>query len=426
MDATDAVARNAVLKCAAHGTRALSLVFLVLAARALGPSDFGRLTFAYALAALLAAALDLGMHPVLIRDMVREPRSTARHWMDGATLKLALLVPAGLALAVAPIVTGADRATVLAVWLLGLAFAGQSFTELSICVFAAGGRFGLDVGVRAVEKCVLLGLGTLVLAAGGGVVAVAATFAASSAVALVGSVVAVNRGFARVPVAIDVSHARAMARRLGPVAVAAVCDIAKTRVIATLVFVLAGEAAAGYFGAAVRVLDALLVLPAAVVAAAYPALAARGPADPAFRRLMRRILATLLVVGVAVALALHLGGAAFTRVVFGAAYAPATPILSLFGVAACLAFANYFLSAVLLAIDRPRRLVTVSAIGLAASLILTPLLVARWGAVGGSVALVVLETITAVASVVALVPLVGWPLGRDAAGTARLSAGSVR
>jgi O-antigen/teichoic acid export membrane protein len=410
-----AIARNAVLKLAAHGTRGLSLAFLILAARALGPDDFGRLTFAYALAALLAAALDLGMHPVLIRGMVREPEATARHWMAGATLKLGLLVPAGLAVAAAPLAVRSEPATVHAVWLLALASVFQAFTELSISVFAAYGRFELDVAVRVVEKTLLLGLGVLVLALDAGVVAVAAVFAVSSAVALAGSVVVVSRGFTRVPRAIDVPRARAFARRLGPVALASLCDLAKTRVIAPLVFVIAGEAAAGYFGAAVRVLDLLIVLPAAVVAAAYPALARLGAADPAFRALAREVLAVLIALGLAVALVLHAGAAPLTRLAFGTAYAPAAPLLGLLGVAACLAFANSFLSAVLLALDRPRRLVTVSAIGFASALVVTPMLVAQAGAVGGSLALLVLEAITLGVSLVALVPLVGSPVGRDAA-----------
>jgi O-antigen/teichoic acid export membrane protein len=219
----------------------------------------------------------------------------------------------------------------------------------------------------------------------------------------------------RVPRAIDVARARAFARRLGTVAVASLCDLAKTRVIAPLVFVIAGEAAAGYFGAAVRVLDLLIVLPAAVVAAAYPALARMGPADPAFRRLVRQVLEVLIVIGLAVALALHAGAAPLTRLAFGTAYAPATPVLSPLGIAACLAFANYFLSAVLLAIERTRRLLTVSAIGLASALVVTPVLVGQGGAVGGSLALLVLEAITLGASLVALVPLVGSPAGPDAA-----------
>jgi O-antigen/teichoic acid export membrane protein len=420
-----AVARNAVLKVVAHGTRGLSLAFLVLAARALGPDEFGRLTVAYAVAALLAAALDLGMHPVLIRDMVREPEATAQHWMAGATLKLGLLVPAGLVVAVVQLALGAEPRTAAAVWLLALSFTLQSFTELSVSVFAAAGRFELDVAVRVVEKTILLGLGVLALAAGGGIVAVAAVFALSSAVALAGGLVVVRRRFARVPRAIDLAGARAFARRLGPVALASLCDLAKTRMIAPLVFAIAGEAAAGYFGAAVRVMDLLIVLPVAVVAGAYPELARLGPRDPSFRRLIRDVLEVLLLAGLAVALALHAGAAPLTRLAFGAAYAPASPVLGLIGVAACLAFANYFFSAVLLAIERPRRLVTVSAIGLGAALVVTPVLVAQAGALGGSLALVALEAITLVASLVALIPLVGVPVGSGAAKTvaAALAAG---
>jgi O-antigen/teichoic acid export membrane protein len=282
-------------------------------------------------------------------------------------------------------------------------------------VFAARRRFGLDLALRLVEKALLLGIGLLVLAVPGGVVAVAAVFTVSSGAAMAASAVIVRRRFARVPGRLDLSRAWAFARRLGPVAMAAVCDLAKLRVVAPIVFVIAGEAAAGYFGAAVRVLDLLLVVPAAVVAAAYPELARHGADDAAFRGLMRGVVEVLLVVGLGLALTLDAAAGTLTRVLFGAAYAPASPLLGVLGLAACVAFVNFALGAVLLALDRPRRLVTVSVIGLVSSLLLTPVLVARGGALGATLALVVLEAITLAASLATLAPLAGSPFGRDAA-----------
>jgi len=245
------------------------------------------------------------------------------------------------------------------------------------------------------------------------VVAVAAMFAVSSAVATIGSVILVDRLLPRAPRVLLPARARDLARRIRAVAGAALCDLARARLVAPFVFVLAGEAAAGYFGVAQRLYDLLLVVPASLVTAAYPELARSGPGDPAFRRLVRQVVEVLVVLGLAVALTLHAGAAALTRLVFGAAYAPAAPLLGLLGVAASLAFMNYFLSSVLLALERPRALVTLSAIALVSALVLTPALVGPFGAVGGIGVLIALEMISLGLGLGVLVPMVGSPFGRD-------------
>src|SRR5262249_12590797 len=74
------VARNVLLKAMVQATRLLSLAFVVIAARDLGPEAFGKFTFAYALATLLGAALDLGMHSVLVRSVARTRADTAAYW----------------------------------------------------------------------------------------------------------------------------------------------------------------------------------------------------------------------------------------------------------------------------------------------------------------------------------------------------------
>ena len=50
------VARNAALKTLGQATRLGSLVLVVATARVLGPDEFGKFTFAYALASVLGRA----------------------------------------------------------------------------------------------------------------------------------------------------------------------------------------------------------------------------------------------------------------------------------------------------------------------------------------------------------------------------------
>jgi hypothetical protein len=79
------------------------------------------------------------------------------------------------------------------------------------------------------------------------------------------------------------------------------------------------------------------------------------------------------------------------------------------GVAGALGFLSHFLGVVLLALDRPRRLVTVAATSLAASIALTPALVLTLDALGGAVALTLVELVAVTGSLMALIPFVRLP-----------------
>lgn len=420
----DRVTRNALVKTAVQATRLLSLVFVVLAARAIGPEEFGKFTFAYALATILGAVLDLGMHSLLVRGVARAPGDTAAQWAAAVTLKLALLGPVGATYALVPLLTGRPSDTTAAVWLLGAAIALQSFIELPVAVFTGFERLEFELGLRLLEKLVLLGIGLAGLALGGGLRTVAGAFALAAAASLAAGVLLVDRRFARLSWRWHAAGARALARALGPVALAFVLAFATTRLVPLLVALLAGDRAAGYFGAAIRVLDVVGVAPVSVVAAVYPVLARTPSADPRFRRLAARSVEMLLALGLLVALGLVYGAEWFVRVVYGPRYAEAGPLLAILGPAACLNFLTYLLGFVFLALDRPGRLVALATASLLTSVALAPPLVLAAGAAGGAVALVAVEAVALAGALVGLFPLVGLPCGRGALTTVGLAAGA--
>jgi len=185
-----------------------------------------------------------------------------------------------------------------------------------------------------------------------------------------------------------------------------------------------GDVAAGYFGAAIRVLDVAMVVPVALVAAVYPVLARTPPADPQFRRVTVQSAEMLLLLGLPVTLILGYGADWITATVYGAPYGPTAPLLSVLGVAACLGFLNYFLGFVFLALDRPGRFLGVAAASLVASAVLTPALVGAFGALGGAGALALVEAITLTGGLVGLASLIGLPFGAGALRTGAVAVGA--
>jgi O-antigen/teichoic acid export membrane protein len=418
------VARNAVLKIAVQATRLLSLLFVVLAARRLGPEAFGKFTLAYALAALFAAALDLGMHSILTREVARAPSEAGPLAVSAATLKAGLLIPVGLSYVALSLGMGRPPETTAAVWLLGLALALQSFIELGVAVFTGFERVEVEFGVRLTEKLVLLAVGLAGLALGGGLPAVCGAFVVAAGVSLVLAARLVDRRFVRLPWRVDRAGALALAGQLGWVAAAFVVALATTRLVPVWVALLGGDVAAGHFGAAVRVLDVVAVLPVALVAAVYPHLARATAAPARFRAVTRQAAEMLLLVGVPVALALSLGAPGLVREVYGPAYEATGPLLAILGGAAGLGFLNYLFHFVLLALGRPARLLAVAGAGLAINGLVVPPLVSGLGAAGGAWGLVLIEAGMLAAGVVALVPHVGLPFGGGALKVAAAAVGA--
>ena len=224
----------------------------------------------------------------------------------------------------------------------------------------------------------------------------------------------VGRACARLTRAWHPGRARALAREVGLVSAWFVAAFAATRLVPLVVAWLAGERAAGYLGAAIRVVDALQVLPVVVTAAVYPVLARMVFTDPRFRELARQTTALLVLAVLPAVLVLALGAAPIVRLVFGPPFAPAAPLLAILGPAAGLDVLQFFLSALLLALDRAGRLLGVAIGALAVSLILTPVLVHAAGATGGALALVAVSGVGVGGSLLALAPLVGLPLGSGA------------
>ncbi|HSB61061.1 MAG TPA: polysaccharide biosynthesis C-terminal domain-containing protein, partial [Vicinamibacteria bacterium] len=260
----------------------------------------------------------------------------------------------------------------------------------------------------------LVGIGVTGLLLGGGLAVVCGAFAAAAAVSLVLGLALVHRRLARLHRPWRPAAAAALMRALGPVALAFMLAFTTTRLVPLVVALLAGDVAAGHFGAAVRVLDVVAVVPVAIVAAVYPVLARIPAAGPAFRALVRQAADVLLLAGLAVVLALGLGAAWLTRTVYGEAYAPAAPLLAVLGGAAALSFLNYLVGFVFLALDRPGRLLGVAAASLGVSATLTPLLVGGFGAAGGAWALVLVEAAALAGGLAGLRRDIGAPFGTGA------------
>ena len=263
--------------------RLLIGVFVVAwTARYLGPAQFGMLNYAIAYVAIFGSVATLGLQGVVVRDLVRE--------RDGekAILGTAFVLQATAALLTLPMILGTlvlarpdedpvfDMAAILAACLVF-----QSATVI---------KYWYESNIRSrpvvwVEQFAFL----LTSAAKVALITLQASLIFFAWVALLESVIvavgllslyAADGQSVRAWTA-STARARALLADAWPLALSGLVVILFMRIDQVMLGQLAGEAEVGVFAAAVRIVEAVYVVPMAIMTSVFPALvsATAGPRD---------------------------------------------------------------------------------------------------------------------------------------------------
>ena len=264
-----------------------------------------------------------------------------------------------------------------------------------MAVFTAVHRLEHEFQARLVEKVVLVAVGFAALGLGAGLLGLVTAFVLAAGVAFVFATGRIHQRLAPLHRWWRPAQARLLARELAPVAQAQFLSVATSRLVPIALPLVAGDLAAGHFGAAFRVYDVVWVAVISLEAAVYPgarpdAAGQRENARAHEARHSRRCCSSRC----RSPSACGVGAFWLTPLIYGSGYGPTAPALAVLGAAVACAMLSHFLWIVLLALDRPRRLRAVAGFAFATGLVVVPVLVARGTALGGAVAVLVVECVT--------------------------------
>jgi O-antigen/teichoic acid export membrane protein len=352
-------------------------------ARSLGVAEFGVFATLSGIAVILAEAGDLGLQVTASRALVVGE-------LPLASMVRARLVLAGLVLAlVAGLLVGWP---VLASLVLYFALSG--WTEfLGVALRARGAALSEAAVILALRAAGLVLVVAAVLA-GGGLWRVSWALAASPlpAVALGAALLARTR--ARTPAGIAVVPGVAAVLRVSfPVAVNGVLALASLRVELFALAAWRGSREAGLFAAAMKIIEVLNMVPAAITAGAMPALAREGLRGEGPVR--ARTSATVALLAVPAAAGLILVAPELASRLYGAEFASASAPLRVLALSLAVLFMNNVLLHALLAAGRARWMPVLTGIRVAAAAVLALLLVPRLGEQGAAAGFLAAESLLA-------------------------------
>jgi len=375
----------------------------IVAARRLTPSDFGLFALGTTIGWMLSVVADFGVQMHVARRTARAPHLAhvlLRRWWRTRVAALALSIAALIAVLAAVRATPAMSTPLV---LLSLVYATTSGIDLLNYFYRGLSRSDIESTLTIWQRLATLALGTgaLLWRADVNLLALAMLAAASGTLAC--SFAIARRLFAdtstlNAPV-IDPSlmPSDRFFRDVFPIGAGIVLSAIYFRVDTLLVQLWAGTEAVARYNAVFRLVDALRLFPAAVLAVTLPALCRAEDLAA-----LGRLAASLAFIGVAIAIAVWLAADRIVMLTFGDPYRSAVPALRILALSFPLLSLNFALTHQLVGWDRHRAYAAVCATALVVNLGLNAWLIPLWSIDGAAWATLATEGCVTAGCVAAL------------------------
>lgn len=373
---------SAVRVAAEIVVRASAIVATLWITRSLGVAAFGSFVLALSFGLIVAEVADLGINALAVPLVVRSSRNLgalirlkAMMTTPAVIVGMALISPVASWLAVRP----------LLLILATAHFLGASWIEMAGSALRAAGRRMEEAVLLSVFRLSLLGL-VFITPADRGVDGAALAYALSSLVGLGVAVFLLGRlDLAPGPEALA---SREILRLALPLGANGYLAILSTRVEILMLQSLASTGLVGLFSGALRIIESLLTLPAAIAAGALPAVArdvtvgARGAAQ--------RTLGAVVWIGTPAAAGLALRAPDVLRVL-GPGFEEGASALRILALALLLCFANTALFHLLIAAGQTAVIPKLTALRVAVAAVLGVPLVSGFGLAGAAASFTLAE-----------------------------------
>ncbi|MHA1568036.1 MAG: flippase [Alphaproteobacteria bacterium] len=370
------------------GTKLFTFVFVLLAARWLGLDDFGYLMFALAYAHIAFVLVDAGVSTALWREASTADDKGLRGYLSAHLLRpYTEIIGLGLVLLGLALFDLPPEAQFLAI-LVGLGVGIDALINLDLAVFKAQERLRSEALVTLLGKGVFVALAIAAIRTGCGLVGVGIAYLAGHILALVFSRHQVS--FIGPPISQDGPQPVPLLRQALPLAAVSLFTVVYFRIDLVMLQGITGAEAAGLYGAAYRLVEAAMILPAAFLTAIFPRLAriSEGNED---EELVRSVLKTLVYVATAGVVFGLVFAPEVLALLFGEPFREAAAGLRILLLALWFIYPNYLLTHLLIAHRRQNAYARIVGLCALLNVALNALLIPLLGLIGAAIATVLTE-----------------------------------
>jgi O-antigen/teichoic acid export membrane protein len=385
-----------------EGSNLLLFLLGFLAARWLQPVAFGQYSAAFAYVGLFRMLPDLGMSYASTLEISRD-RSLATRLVGNLLGFQALLSAVTLVLCLGLGALLFEGPTWTATLVLSVDVVLKAVKSTLRFLLKSHERFAAEAVSLLIERSAILVLAVLALRLGYGLLGFVLVFVVVRLLDTTGLYVWVRTRVVPIVPRRDVALWGELLRKGLPFAYAGAVILLFFQVDQVLLELMRGSREVGWYGAPVRVLEGLTLVPRILGYALIPTMAALFPHDPArVTALYARGTKYLLLAGLPVAAFGALASEPFMEFLFGPEYRPSAAASEILLPAAAFMFLSNFGETTLACVNRWRTIVIVSTLALLANLALNLLWIPVYGIVGAAWATLLTEAAYFLMTAVAL------------------------
>jgi PST family polysaccharide transporter len=358
-------------------------------ARYLGPANFGDLSFAIAVVALLGPFATVGLQGVLVRELVAHPDEASEILGSAATIRLVgACIVVVILLVGSEFFVGGARLSLVQIVAIGVLFQVSEILDLYL---QALGQMRASAVARSSAAAVASALRVGLILTMAGVFAFAWAFTAEMLLwaAFLSITYRLGRGTGS-RWRWSSNHARRLLTRSWPLILSGVGAVLNLKIDQVMLGAMVSPGELGHYSAAARLSEAAYFLPLVLVTAAFPGIVRARENDPA-DYLDRLDGLVRLLVGLAwcIIVAGLLLGPGLIRLTLGDTFAAAVPVFRVHIFACLFIFPGVVLSRWLIAEDLTRFSITRHAAGGLVNVALNLALIPVYGGFGAAVATVI-------------------------------------
>jgi len=380
------------------GVSSATLAFLfllaVIAARYLGPQDFGIFTFALAFVFFFDFLLDPGLYHLMIREIARDNTKVRQYMLHAFVWKL-IAIPVVFLLVVLVINFIHESSRIQnAVYLMAISSFIKSIKDVYRSSLFAYENFKLEAISAVIEKGGLLVLGGLALVMGYGLYGLCWSFVVVRIIDLF-VIHFMSRQFFEIPASkFHIQFLKYMLKSGIPIGAYYVTLNLYNYIDTVMISIMRNSEEVGWYSASYKVYEGLLIIPVIIGTVMLPRLSLSKNSDSeVFEEIITQgwrylLILALLVISIGMPLTYD-----FIDMFYGELYVESAITLKILLYGVAFAYMVNFLQTVMISIDKQKILVSIALFGLILNVLLNYIVIQRYGYVGAAVVTVIVEAL---------------------------------
>ncbi len=338
MSTVQRIAKNTtVLLVAQVASYLLAFFYMMYTARYLGPASFGILSFAFAFTGIFAVFANLGLDPLMVREVARDKAVAPKYLANVSLMKIILVAITFGLIALTINLLGYPEQTIKVVYLLALSVTFTAFTQMFYSIFRAFERMEFQAINGMLNAALILGGVIFAIKNGFTVVGFASLYVIASIISLGYSFTVMKLKFSNPASALaakviefDWSFWKPTIKEALPFGLTVIFITVSYWIDSVMLSFMKGDAAVGWYNAAYRMVLALGFIPIAFNSAIFPIMSRFYITSQSSLQLsMEKYFKYMVILGIPIGVGTTLLAPRFISLIFGAEYTNSTIALQI-------------------------------------------------------------------------------------------------